>query len=106
MNAPWDDWKEAETDLGLEIEAPAIVALSSGKKFLGDFLLKNFGGKSGMLIVQNYDRFAGYWEELEKLGYGFSTLEPSSRETYVDKISSKCLATGAGRAMPKRNLSG
>ena len=82
MNAPWDNWKEAEADLGLEIEAPVEVPLPDGRKFLGDFVLKNFGGRSGIIIVQNYNRLAGYWEQLEKMGYAFSTLQPLSKEKY------------------------
>lgn len=82
MNAPWNDWKVAEQDLGLEIEAPAEVHLPDGRKFLGDFLLKNFGGRSGTIVVQNFQRLAGYWEELEKLGYGFSTLTPGDADSY------------------------
>ena len=82
MNAPWDDWKEAEADLDLNIEAPAEVALPDGRKFLGDFILRNFGGRSGTVVIQDYDRFEPYQHEIVKLGYGFSTLEPGKSENY------------------------
>ena len=102
MNAPWDNWKAAEADLGLEIEAPAEVPLSNGRKFLGDFLLKNFGGANGILIVQDYERFAGYWKELRTLGYSFSTLEPSSHEAYDRQVFIEMLSEWSWTGDPEK----
>jgi hypothetical protein len=103
MNAPWDDWKVAEADLDLEIEAPAEVLLANGTKFYADFLLKNFGGRNGTLVVQDYSRFAGVWEELEKLGYGFSTLDPSSRQTYDRQIYIEMLSEWSWTGDPAKS---
>jgi hypothetical protein len=81
------------------------VILPDGRKFLGDFLLRNFGCGSGMIVVQNYSRLAGYWEELEKLGYGFATLNPQKAGDYNRQGFIEMLSEWSWKGDPKKRPS-
>ncbi len=54
-NKLWEDWEAARVDLLLEIVVPYEIEIDSGVKLQAEFLVKNFGAKSGMLIFKSSD---------------------------------------------------
>jgi hypothetical protein len=77
-------WRLAAKDLDLEITIPFKLTLSSGYDIEAQLLLKNFGAKNGMIIVNRYDEIENYINEIISNGYGFSVLsQPSENEEYV-----------------------
>ena len=95
MSKLLDEWMVAAKDLGLEIIAPFDVDLSDGVRLKADFLVKNFGGSSGTLVVTSYENVEPHVQRLQSLGYGFSVLdEPKDernqaycREGMIDVLS-------------------
>lgn len=75
------NWREAASDLGIEVQA------------LGDVLVPNFGSNVGMLCALR--RTQEGWEELrrdaEALGAGWSALGHSfvryDREVFIDALN-------------------
>jgi len=95
MSKLLEKWMTAQRDLGLDIVAPYAVRLSDTVELRAEFLVKNFGGPTGMLVIKNYAQVKPYLESLQSLGYGFSVLEEPKdklnqtydRETVIDILS-------------------
>jgi hypothetical protein len=76
-------WKVAAEDLNLEIVTPFEMHLQSGVRIQVPVLVRKFGAREGMLVISDYSVVSAYIEELELVGYGFSTLsEPSPKDIY------------------------
>ena len=88
-------WEIACEDLGFEMTAPYEVDVGDAKKLNIPIFLKDFGGKSGMLIVTQFDEIEPHRAQLFKLGYGYSTVSQSKRpaaesydrETFIEMLS-------------------
>jgi hypothetical protein len=78
-----DVWRKAAVDLGLDIIAPARVTMSDGTTVKFHVLLKNFGGASGILLGEDYEKARPYKDNITALGYAMSHyLPPSDAEVY------------------------
>lgn len=78
-------WQQAATDLGLEIVAPFTVNLADGILDV-PVLLRNFGGRLGLLLTTDYQQLEPFESEVVDAGYGFAVLsEPMAGETYSRK---------------------
>ena len=88
-NSLQKEWSQIADQLGLSIEVPFEIFLSSGKKISVDVLLKNFGGKGGMCIVCDFDKIGECTDELVNLGFGFSTLSEPDIGEEIDLESTK-----------------
>ncbi len=77
-------WRLHAQKLGLRIEAPFVLSLSS-KDLVVPILLRDFGAANGMLLVTDYATVPPHLEEIDDLGYRFSTLsEPTERQATPD----------------------
>ena len=74
-------WKNAATQLGLQVEVPFVLCVASGELEV-PVLLKDFGDRQGMLIFTNWNAFAPFAEESARMGYGYSCLS----EPRVDEL--------------------
>jgi len=87
------EWESARDDLGIEIVAPFEVTLSETVKVRVAFLVKNFGGEKGTVVVKDFSLIRPYQALLSDSGYGWSVLEEPSqenaydREVFVDMLS-------------------
>lgn len=85
------EWEQARDDLGLEIVIPFKLDLENGVTIHAELLVKNFGGRNGMLIVKKYDIVKDNLTEIQKLGFGFSVLDeswqPYDRAAMIDMLS-------------------
>ena len=63
------EWEQARDDLGLEIVIPFKLDLENGVTIHAELLVKNFGGRNGMLIVKKYDIVKDNLTEIQKLGF-------------------------------------
>jgi len=75
-------WRRISKDLGIVIEAPFVVTLPEGRSIIAPVLVKNFGGRSGMIIVEDFSAVRDHTVALWDLGYGYSTLSPPSSDEY------------------------
>jgi hypothetical protein len=75
-------WQRAAADLGLEIVAPFTVRVADAS-FEIPVLLRNFGGRLGMLLTTDYQQLKLFASALVDAGYGYSVLsDPNAEETY------------------------
>lgn len=87
------EFEIAAKDLGLEIEAPFSLEIEEGIVINIDILLKNFGNREGMLVVNKFEKLSPYANKLVELGYGISTIgEPDSpdefhRNVFIEMLS-------------------
>ena len=51
-------WKHAGDDLGIRIEVPFKLSLKDGASLEFDALVKDFGGKLGMLVTTDYNKIS------------------------------------------------
>lgn len=82
-------WRQAATDLKLNIHAPFLLSTADGRQIECLMMLENFGSKKGTVIIStdNMDDF----NEPEKVGYYCSALNPLSysnydRDIFVDTL--------------------
>ena len=62
-----EEWDLARNDLGLDIVTPFYVMFEGGEQLKANILLKNFGGKNGMLILTSFKPVKPYMEKLKAL---------------------------------------
>ena len=91
MNNLLTEWKIASKELGLDLIENPIITFKDGRKISPILILRNFGAINGMIIVINYDLVADYLDEIEMMGYGFSTLnEPEypnfERDSFIEML--------------------
>lgn len=71
-------WKRAAQMLGFEIEAPYRLTLPSGHSIDAVVLVRGFGSRIGMLVINDYRTIQPHRDEIAALGYGYSVMgEPS-----------------------------
>lgn len=71
-------WETAAQKLGFEIEAPYRLTLPSGHSIDAVVLVRGFGDRIGMLVIDDYRSVEQYQDEIIALGYGYSVMgEPS-----------------------------
>jgi hypothetical protein len=73
-------WKRAGNDLGIRVETPFELTLKDGSRLKFEVLVKDFGDKLGMLITTDHKKLDVARNELEALGYGYSTMSDYSQE--------------------------
>jgi hypothetical protein len=101
-----DAWKEAAQDLNLEVEAPSSICLPDGETIDVDVLVRKFGHRLGMVVVNSYEKIEPYADDLLKLGYGFSVMdhpredERYDRSEFIDLLS-EWSWSGDARNAPK-----
>lgn len=86
------EFELASDDLGLAIVAPYDVTMANGQTVRADVLLKNFGGRLGMLVFSTGAAVAPHGDALFDEGYGISVLhEPEEvkydRDSFVRMLS-------------------
>jgi len=66
-------WEQVSKDLDITVDVNVLVP---GLEKLGPVpaLLRDFGGKNGMIVVEDYDAIEMYVDEILEKGYGFSTV--------------------------------
>jgi hypothetical protein len=66
-------WKQLSRDLNVAVEINTLVP---GLEKIGavSALLSDFGGKHGMIVVEDYDAIEMYVDEILEKGYCFSTV--------------------------------
>jgi hypothetical protein len=64
------------SDLNIQIAVPFEVQLPSGERVLAQVLVRWFGARNGMLIVNDSSAVWRLHDELEGQGYGFSVMDP------------------------------
>jgi hypothetical protein len=75
-------WQYAAADLALDVIAPFTVSLANAS-FEIPVLLRNFGGRLGMLLTTDYEQLKPFAATLVDAGYGYSVLsEPAVGEAY------------------------
>jgi len=74
------EWTEAAKVLGIAIEAPYSVRLSSGIEISVDFCLPQFGYPNGMLVVSDYETIRHLTDQIVADGFGFSCLSRKNRQ--------------------------
>ncbi|MBI3675174.1 MAG: hypothetical protein HY243_00970 [Proteobacteria bacterium] len=101
-----DTWKKVANDLGLEIVTPYRLVLPDQTEILVDVLVKNFGAKHGMLLVDSFSKIRNHTSAIEDLGYGFSTLSPpSDQDKYDIRIFEEVLSDWGWAGLPDRKPS-
>lgn len=90
-------------DLGLTVIRPFTLVISN-KTLIFPLLLKDFGAKSGMIIVYDYADIKPFINEITQAGYGFSTLtfsdSPLDNAEIID-MPNDWGWTGESRLKPK-----
>ena len=77
MSTEVDRWREIASRLGIEIVAPATIALGDGNAIF-TALLPQFGAKNGMIAEPNWNALSPFADTLTRLGYAFSAVEVGS----------------------------
>ncbi len=82
---PMSFWDKLSQDLNVEVQTNVLVP---GLESMGKVpvLLKGFGGRSGMIIVINYDQIEPFANEASAKGYGFSTFTADDSYSRLDAI--------------------
>jgi hypothetical protein len=76
-------WREAASDLGLEIVAPFSAHLGPAGRVDVAVLLRDFGADRGMLLVSDYTTVEQHAQRLVEAGFGYSVMsEPDPSERY------------------------
>lgn len=75
-------WNRIALELGLSVAEDYEVILDSGSRIEAPVLVRNFGGKAGMLLVCEYAQVKPYLAEIANAGYGFAVMtgEPDDSE--------------------------
>lgn len=60
--------------LGLDVVAPCTVKLAPGKEVVATALIRGFGARNGMLVVEDYQQVEELLEAIRMAGFGFSVL--------------------------------
>ncbi len=69
-----DYWRRAAADLEIEVTVPFELVLADETRLHADALVRDFGADRGMLIVSSSAEVSRHRKELERLGFGFSTM--------------------------------
>ncbi len=67
-----EQWRRIARDLNLSVEAPFKVNVGRGVTLRTRALVRGFGARVGMLIVDDHRLVLPYDRELTKLGFGWS----------------------------------
>jgi hypothetical protein len=84
-------WAQRASRHGLSVAIPFTLSLD-GQTLTAPALLRQFGGRNGMLLVTDYALVRPHADRLVELGYGYSCLsEPKSLheeddEAFVDML--------------------
>ena len=85
------EWEMTRDDLKIDIVAPYELDLGNGTIVKADVLVKDFGGRNGMLVFTNESTFWQYHDTLSKLHYGVVLLEepsdPYDHEVMMEMLS-------------------
>lgn len=85
-------WRQAAKDLEFDIIAPFLLTLPSGSQIKAKVLVREFGASKGMLVITDYKEISPFLSELDREGYGFSTMsepkedEQYSRESFIEML--------------------
>ena len=79
-------WRMAATALRISVVAPFELALPSGGRILADVLVRSFGAAKGMLVVSESSAVWPFRDEIVRLGYGFSVMDPPEGPCSFDDL--------------------
>ena len=79
-------WRTAADDLFITVVAPFELVLASGAKIEADVLVRSFGAAEGMLIVTESAAVWPFRDEIVRLGYGFSVMDPPAGPYLRDDV--------------------
>jgi hypothetical protein len=79
-------WLEAAKDLDLRVRAPFVLDTKAGARAEFDVLVQDFGGKNGMVLMQQWDSAKA--EIAKAAGFGFSCMDggPYDRESTIEAL--------------------
>ena len=73
MKSLGEIWLSAASDLGLKVTVPFEFVANDGCSFMFEAAVHEFGGKAGMLLMQQWD--AAKAQAAANNGYGYSCMQ-------------------------------
>lgn len=80
-----DSWKDAERDLGISVSGPVNIRINDQISIRADMLVRNFGGRLGTIVVEDYSAIEPYVSAICAAGYFWSNFGPPTRQHAYDR---------------------
>ena len=97
-------WRQLADDLGIVVVAPFHLDFSDGSRLVANALIRDFGGKLGLVADDDSAVLVPFFKRLPELGYCFSCVTIGPAKSYWRDSTLELLAdwtwTGSPESRP------